>query len=70
MNHVLKKFFVFAGLLAALAMPSALRATLSDDFHGVQTKLDDSLLDIYSGENETNLSGGNFVGPGETETLH
>ncbi len=56
MNHVLKKLFVSAGLLAALALPSALRATLSDDFHGVQTKLNDSLLDIYSGESETNLA--------------
>jgi high-affinity iron transporter len=57
MSHVLKKLFVSAGLLAALALPLALRATLSDDFHGAQTKLDDSLLDIYSGENETNLAG-------------
>ncbi|HVU28096.1 MAG TPA: FTR1 family protein [Verrucomicrobiae bacterium] len=38
------------------ASPFVSRAALSDDFHGVQQKLNDTLLDIYSGETETNLS--------------
>jgi high-affinity iron transporter len=55
MNHALKKFVRLALIAAAFALPTISRATLSDDFHGVQSKLNDSLLDIYSGENETNL---------------
>jgi high-affinity iron transporter len=51
-----QKIICFALLLAALVLPMISRATLSDDFHGVQQKLNDELLDIYSGENETNLS--------------
>jgi high-affinity iron transporter len=56
MNCVPKKFLCFALLLVALALPTISRANLSGDFHGVQQKLNDDLLDIYSGENETNLS--------------
>jgi high-affinity iron transporter len=56
MKYTPKTFLIFALLLAALSPPATLHATLSDDFHGVQTKLNDSLLDIYSGENETNLA--------------
>ncbi len=56
MKHAKKKFLIFAFLLAALSLPATSHATLSDDFHGVQTKLNDSLLDVYSGENETNLA--------------
>jgi high-affinity iron transporter len=55
MNRVLTKFVCFALLLVALALPAISHATLSDDFHGVQSKLNDTLLDIYSGETETNL---------------
>jgi high-affinity iron transporter len=55
-NRVFQKIFCLALLLAALALPAISRATLSDDFHGVQSKLDDTLLDVYSGESETNLS--------------
>jgi high-affinity iron transporter len=54
-NRVLKKLFCSTLLLAAFALPAISHATLSDDFHGVQSKLDDTLLDIYSGETETNL---------------
>ncbi len=56
MNRVLQKIICSVWLLAALTLPAPLRATLSDDFHGVQTKLNDSLLDVYSGENNTNLA--------------
>jgi high-affinity iron transporter len=56
MKFVFKKIVCSVLLLAALTLPIISRATLSDDFHGVQTKLDDSLLDVYSGETETNLS--------------
>ncbi len=55
MNRVLKKFLCPALLLAAIALPAISHATLSADFHGVQTRLDDALLDVYSGDNETNL---------------
>jgi high-affinity iron transporter len=55
MNRSLKKILCYTLVTAACALPAISRATLSDDFHGVQTKLDDSLLDVYSGENETNL---------------
>jgi high-affinity iron transporter len=54
-NRVLKKFLCPALLLAAIALPAISHATLSADFHGVQTRLDDALLDVYSGDNETNL---------------
>jgi high-affinity iron transporter len=53
MNRVLKKII---GCALLLALPAISRAALSDDFHGVQTKLNDALLDIYSGVDETNLS--------------
>ena len=55
MNCVLKNFFCRALLLVAFALPAISRAALSDDFHGVQSKLNDTLLDVYSGESETNL---------------
>jgi high-affinity iron transporter len=55
MSRVLTKFLCSALLTAACALPAISRATLSDDFHGVQSKLNDTLLDIYSGETETNL---------------
>jgi high-affinity iron transporter len=54
-NCVLKNFFCRALLLVAFALPAISRAALSDDFHGVQSKLNDTLLDVYSGESETNL---------------
>jgi len=44
------------GLALALVWPAVLNASLSGDFHGIQQKLDDALLDIYSGERQTNLS--------------
>jgi high-affinity iron transporter len=56
MNRALKKIFRSALLLAALALPAASRAALSDDFHGVQIRLNESLLDVYSGAAPTNLS--------------
>jgi high-affinity iron transporter len=56
MSRVLKKFFCLALFVATFALPAISRATLSDDFHGVQSKLNDTLLDVYSGETETNLS--------------
>ena len=56
MNCILKNFPCRALLIAAIALPAISHATLSEDFHGVQSKLNDTLLDVYSGENETNLS--------------
>ena len=56
MNRFLQKILCFALLLMALAWPAISRAALSDDFHGVQTKLNESLLDIYSGANDANLA--------------
>ena len=56
MNRIFQKIICCALLLAALAWPAISRATLSDDFHGVQTKLNESLLDIYSGASDANLA--------------
>ncbi|HEV2693202.1 MAG TPA: FTR1 family protein [Verrucomicrobiae bacterium] len=56
MNGRLNKQFVRALLLVALLLPAISRATLSADFHGIQGKLDDALLDIYSGTSQTNLA--------------
>ncbi len=58
MNPRFQKIICFALLLAALALPVNLRAAaaLSDDFHGIQSKLNETLLDVYSGASETNLS--------------
>jgi high-affinity iron transporter len=55
MNRAFKNLIRSTVLLAAFALPVISRANLSGDFHGVQQKLNDDLLDIYSGENETNL---------------
>src|ERR1700744_2929211 len=62
MNFVSKKVVCFAWAAAAFAMPmlapaATAEATLGKDFHGVQSKLNDTLLDIYSGEIEKNLPG-------------
>src|ERR1700743_1262173 len=54
MKLAFPKIIGSALLAAGLALPATSRATLSDDFHGVQAKLNDTLLDIYSGETETN----------------
>jgi high-affinity iron transporter len=56
MNRAFKRTICLAPLLVALMLPATSRATLSADFHGIQTKLNDSLLDVYSGENKTNLT--------------
>jgi high-affinity iron transporter len=56
MNYFSHKIFCVALLLGAWVAPSLARANLSSDFHGVQQNLNDHLLDIYSGENNTNLS--------------
>lgn len=55
MNRLLLYVCRLALLLALLTTPMVSRAVLSDDFHGVQQTLNDDLLDIYSGENDTNL---------------
>ncbi|HEX4348834.1 MAG TPA: FTR1 family protein [Verrucomicrobiae bacterium] len=54
MNRAFK--YLIAPVLAALLLPAVSHAALSEDFHGVQSKLNDALLDIYSGANETNLA--------------
>ncbi len=58
MKHFPHKIFRLALLLATsvLIAPLPAKANLSSDFHGVQQSLNDHLLDIYSGENDTNLS--------------
>ena len=58
MNRFLHRIFCLALLVAAgvLAAPLVARANLSSDFHGVQQNLNDHLHEIYSGENDTNLS--------------
>jgi high-affinity iron transporter len=55
MKFAFKKIFCSTLVAATFALPAISRATLSDDFHGVQSKLNDTLLDVYSGESETNL---------------
>jgi high-affinity iron transporter len=54
-NRVSKKIILLALWLATIGLPAVSRANLSGDFHGVQSRLNDTLLDIYSGESETNL---------------
>jgi hypothetical protein len=56
MNRVFQKFVCLTLLLIALVLSVTSRAVLSDDFHGIQTRLNESLLDIYSGESKTNFS--------------
>jgi high-affinity iron transporter len=43
-------------LLAACCLTPASHAALNADFHGVQAKLNDALLDVYSGATESNLA--------------
>ncbi len=54
-TRISKNIICSALLAATFALPTISRATLSDDFHGVQTKLNDALLDVYSGDTTTNL---------------
>ena len=58
MNPFPYRIFCLALMLAVgvFAAPRAAKANLSSDFHGVQQGLNDHLLDIYSGENNTNLT--------------